>query len=163
MSEAADAQLLQGRAAYAAQALQLVRGARQELLLRSDSLEAALYGGEAFAESVKQFLLGSERARLRLLVLKPQAALRNAAQLIELCRRLSSKVELREPSPEQGPIDPCDWLIADRRALLERIGPEALQSQFWPQEPRRGKTRGEDFDTLWNEAQPSPELRNLSL
>jgi len=156
-------EILEGRAAFAARAQQLVQAARQELLLRSDALERGLYGSEEFAEAVKGFLLGSERARLCVLVRQPQEAARNAPRLVELGRRLSSRVEFREPTPEQGEIGQAEWLLADRRMLLERQSPEALQSQFWADEPRRGKTRGEDYDQLWNEAQPAQEMRSLGL
>lgn len=156
-------ELLQGRAAYAAQAVQLVRAARHELLLRSDALDRTLYGGEDFYNAVKDFLLGSERARLCVLVRQPQAAVHNASRLIDLGQRLSSRVEFREPGEEQGELDPSDWLIADRRVLLERRSPDSLEAQFWAEEPQRGKLRGEEFDGLWNEAQPAQELRQLGI
>jgi hypothetical protein len=156
-------ELLEGRAAFAARAVLVARGARHELILRSDALERSLYGGEDFADAVKAFLLGSERARLLVLVRKPQEAAQNGARLVELGRRLSSRVEFRERGEDQEDFDPSEWLYADRRILLERRSPEDLNSQFWAQEPRRGKTRGEDFDALWNEAQPAQEMRSLGI
>lgn len=165
MSEPANdlPEMLEGRIAFAAKALHLVRAARQELLLRSDVLERALYGSEEFSSAVKDFLLGSERARLCVLVRQPHEALQNAQRLIDLGQRISSRVEFREPTDEQGDIGQAEWLIADRRILLERQSPESLESQFWAGEPRRGKTRGEDYDKLWNEAQPAQELRSLGI
>jgi hypothetical protein len=165
LTDAADGlpQLLDGRAAFASKALDLVRAARSELLLLSDSLDRSLYGGEDFYEAVKGFLLGSERARLNVLVCQPQEALHNAQRLIDLGQRLSSRVEFREPSPEQGEIERSEWLLADRMVLLERRDPDALQSQFWAREPQRGKLRGEAFQALWNEAQPAQELRSLGI
>ncbi len=156
-------EMLEGRAAFAAKALLLVRAARHELLLRSDALERALYGGDEFYGAVKDFLLGSERARLCVLVRQPHEALHNAQRLIDLGQRLSSRVEFREPADEQGDIGQAEWLIADRRALLERRAPESLEAQFWAQEPQRGKLHGEAFDGLWNEAQPAQELRSLGI
>ena len=89
-------QLLDGQAAFAAKALELVRGARGELLLLSDSLQRNLYGSEEFADAVKSFLLGSERARLCVFVNQPQEAVRNVPRLLELSRRVSSRFEFRE-------------------------------------------------------------------
>ena len=163
MSAGDVAELLQGRAAFAAKAVQLAGAARHELLLRSDALDRTLYGGEDFYNAVKGFLLGSERARLCVLVRQPQQAVHNAQRLIDLGQRLSSRVEFREPGPEQGELDPVEWLIADRRGLLERRSPESLEAQFWAEEPQRGKLHGEDFDKLWNEAQPAQELRQLGI
>lgn len=156
-------ELLQGRAACAARALELARAARGELLLLSDSLDRSLYGGEDFAEAVKRFLLASDRARLLVLVNQPQPAARNIPHLLELARRISSRVEFRQPSETQAEAIRGEWLIADRRALLERREPEALEAQFWAQAPQRGKTRGEEFELRWNEAEPAQELRSLGI
>ena len=162
---AALPQLLDGRVAFAAKALELVRGARAELLLLSHSLERSLYGSEEFADAVKTFLLGSERARLWVFVSQPQEALRNVPHLVELSRHLSSRFEFREPSEQQlaGDGNRSEWLLADRRVLLERRETESLEAQFWAQEPQRGKLRGEAFEILWNEAQPAQELRRLGI
>jgi hypothetical protein len=156
-------QLLEGRAAFAARALELVQAAHGELLLLSDSLERGVYGSEAFAEAIKGFLLRNERVRLKVLVSQPQPAARNIPQLLELARRVSSRVEFRQPAETQGEPSRCEWLIADRRVLLERREPESLESQFWAQAPQRGKTRGEEFEALWNEAIPAQELRSLGI
>ena len=157
-------QLLDGHAAFAARALELVRGAHGELLLLSDSLERSLYGGEEFANAVKSFLLGSERARLCVFVNQPQQAVQNVPRLVELSRRISSRLEFRQPSEEQSSSGQrSEWLLADRRVLLERRESESLQAQFWAQEPQRGKLRAEAFEAIWNEAQPAQYLRSLDL
>ena len=162
---ASQPQTLDGHTAFAAQALQLVRGARSELLLLSDSLQRSLYGSEDFADAVKGFLLGNERARICVFVGRPQEALRNVPHLLELSRRLSSRFEFREPSEQQVAAggNRSEWLLADRRVLLERREPESLEARYWAQEPQRGKLRGEAFDALWNEAQPAQELRGLDI
>lgn len=156
-------EIVEGRAAFAAKALAVVRAAHLELILRSDCLERALYGSEEFYEAVKTFLLGNERARLLVLVRQPQDAAQNGARLVELGRRLSSRVEFREPGEEQEEFEPAEWLFADRRTLLERRSPQDLKAQYWASEPRRGKTRAEEFEALWNEAQPAQEMRSLGI
>ncbi len=158
-------QRLEGRTGFAASALQLVRAARGELLLLSDSLERGLYGSEEFAEAVKGFLLGGEHARLQVLVRQPQQAVRNVPRLLELGRRISSRCQFREPSEAQRAVGELrsEWLLADRRVLLERREPESLEAQFWAAEPQRGKLRAEAFEALWDEAQPAQELRSLEI
>lgn len=164
MSDSGLPQLLQGRTAFAAKAQELAGSARSELLLLSDSLDRALYGSEEFAEAVKRFLLGNDRARLLVLVNRPQPAARNVPHLLELAGRLSSRVEFREPPEPPGEeAGRGECLIADRRILLERPTPEALEAQFWALAPQRGKLRGEEFDLRWNEAVPAQELRSLGI
>ncbi|MDR3416019.1 MAG: hypothetical protein P4L83_07525 [Nevskia sp.] len=156
-------QVLHGRSAYAAKALELVRAAHSELLLYSDVLDRAFYGGEEFAEAVKQFVLGNQRAHLQVLVNQGQQARHSVPHLLELWRHLSSRIEFREPAEHQRENFRGEWLIADRRTLLERTTPEALESKFWAQAPRHGKVRGDEFEACWNEGQPSPELRSLGI
>ena len=154
--------LLEGPAAFTAAALELVRGARSELLLLSDSLDRLLYAGPEFAEAVKSFVLGSERARFCVLVNEPTGP-KNVPRLAELYRRASSRIEFREPPEDRREECRCEWLIADRRGLLERRGPEVLEAQLFTQDPQRAKLRGDAFDQIWNESEPARELRILGL
>jgi hypothetical protein len=154
-------ELLQGRVAFAAKAVELAHAARSELLLLSASLDRSLYGSEEFADAVKRFLLDNDRARLQVLVSQPTA--RNIPHLLELARRISSRIEFRQPDESQTEPNRSEWLIADRRVLLERREPEALEAQFWAQAPQRGKNRGEEFEQRWNEAEPAQELRSLGI
>ena len=162
-TDADTPQILKGRAAYAAKVLEVVAGAQAELLLHSDALDRFYYGGDDFAEAVKRFLLASPRAHLKVLVNQGQQARRSVPHLLELAHRISSRIEFREPPEQQREAFTGEWLIADRRTLLERATPEALDSKFWPQAPRRGKLHSEEFDGRWNEAEPSQELRSLGI
>jgi len=163
VNASAEPQALAGAEAYAEQALALVSGARLELLLQSEALDARLYRGEAFARAVQDFALASPRARVRLLVREPRAALRNAPTLIELARRLTSQIEMREPAEDAREACRGERLIADRRAVLERPDAGALRARLLNDAPAQGQRRAEDFDSLWNAALPSTELRRLPL
>jgi hypothetical protein len=163
MSEDQTPQHLEGHAALAAAVLELVRQPHRELLLLSDSLDRKLYGSAEFAEAVKNFVLSSERARLCVLVNQPALAVQNVPRILELQRRASSRIEFREPPEDRREDCRCEWLIADRRALLERRSPDALEAQLWGEAPQRGKLRGDAFDEIWNESEQAQELRSLGL
>jgi hypothetical protein len=163
LSEGESPQLLEGPAAFAAAALDLVRQARHELLLLSDALDRRLYGSPEFAESLKTFVLSSERAHLRVIVNQPGLAAQNIPRLLELQRRASSRIEFREPPDDRRQDCRRDWLIADRRTLLERRNPDALEVQLWSQAPQRGKLRGDTFDAIWNDSEQAQELRSLGM
>jgi hypothetical protein len=156
-------QILEGRAAYAAKVLELVRSARHELLLHSDALDSAFYGGAEFTEAVKQFLLGSQRAQLRVLVNQAPQAHHNVPQLLELWLHLSSRMEFREPHEQQRENFRGERLIVDQRAIVERASPEVLEGRFWAQAPQQGKIKSDDFEKVWNEGQPSAEFRSLGI
>lgn len=162
MSEPAPV-AVEGRSAFADAALALIAEARREIRLLSHELDVRLYGSEAVYEAVKGFLLSSERARLRVLINQPRLAAQRGHRLVELGRLLSSRVEFRGLSDERQQEHRAEWLIIDERSLLERREPEALVARLFQDQPLAARERGNDFETLWNEASPAQELRSLGL
>lgn len=162
MSEPAPV-AVEGRAAFADTALALVATASREIRLLSHELDLRLYGSEALHESIKRFLLGSERAKLRVLLNQPRLAAQRGHRLVELGRLLSSRVEFRELPEERRQEHRGEWLIVDERSLLERREPEALVARLSKDQPLAARERGNVFESLWNESAPAQELRSLGL
>ena len=143
----------------------LVASARLELCLLSRCLDCRSYGGAAVTEIFKGFLLGSERARLRVLVADPRrAAAQRGLPLLELGRRLSSRVEFRDlPARQAASLTDVEWVIADGCTLLE-LSLRALEpSRYWPQATTRARLRRNAFAEMWEQSTPSMSLRALSL
>lgn len=141
----------------------LVEHANRELCLLNHALDARIYGGD-LAEAVKRFLLSSQRARLQVLVADPGlAAAQGATGLIELGRRLSSRVEFRELPSHAVPLEQGEWLIADSRALLERSLQTGSPAHYWPLAPQRARRRRDSFASLWEISVPAAALRALHL
>lgn len=154
---------IEGHAAFAEAALGLVRGARRELLLLSYELERRIYGQDELAEALKDFVLMSEHQRLRILLNQPRAALSHCPRLVELGRRLPSRVEFRQLPEDRIQDLQDDWLIADREQLLERASPDRLSAALWTGSAVTARQRGRSFDAIWNHAEPAQELRNLAM
>lgn len=165
MSDAGDppAQILTERAACTSALLELLAAADRELCLLSHALDARIYGSEPTG-AIKRFLLSSTHTRMQVLVADPQlAAAQGSAPLIELGRRLSSRVEFREPSPLYVPLKQGEWLIGDGRALLERSLEAGAPARYWPQAPQRARRRRAAFSTQWELSTPAAALRALHL
>jgi hypothetical protein len=158
-----DSTALSGRSALAAQALKVAQSTRLELAVLSFALDPDLYGSEPFVDAVKTFLLGEDRARLRVLLNQPRVVAQSAHRLVELGRRLTSRVEFRELAQEQLNDMRGEWLIADRRRILERRNPETLTAHYWDSAPLLAREKLEKYDSLWNEAVPCGELQRLAL
>jgi hypothetical protein len=154
---------IEGHAAFAEAALELVAGASREIRLFSYELDVRLYGSEALYEAVKHFLLSSERARLRVLINQSRFAAQRGHRLVELGRLLSSRVEFRELREDRSSELRGEWLIIDERSLLERREPEALVAKLSQDQPLVARERGNAFETLWHESLPARELRSLGL
>jgi len=157
-----DLESIDGNVAFAATARGLIDAAVREVDLMSYALEARVYADSAFYESLKTLALSSDRATVRLLVNQPRSALRNAPQLIDLARRLSSRISMRELDRED--LDQRgEWLIVDRRSLLVRRGPEQTEAEVLRDNPLSARDSVEHFQRLWDRASPSAELRDLGL
>jgi hypothetical protein len=142
--------------------VRLAAAARVELRLLSHELDRRLYASEAFIEAVKQFVLAHPRARLRVIVNQPRVAVRNAARLLELATRASSRIELRELNPQHVEDLRGEWLIADRSLLMQRARPDSLTALL-ATAPAAVSLRAGHFDECWDAAMPSAELRSLAL
>ena len=124
-----DPERIEGRAAFAAAALELVSRAQLAVRLLSFDFDRAIYGDEAFVDQIKRLALSSERARIRVLINQPKAAMKGAHRFVELGRRLPSRIEFRELTEELMITERGDWLIVDQRGLLERQEPAALAAR----------------------------------
>lgn len=164
MTGAADASApLEGRAALASALLAMASDARHEILLLSVDLDRALYGSEAFVEAIKQLALSNPRARVRVLVKQPRAAMQAAHRLVELGRRLPSRIEFRELTEERRDGQHADWLIADQCRFIERDRPEALLARLHGDPTPLARLRAAAFHTLWDESPGCAEFRTLGL
>lgn len=148
---------------FAAAVLQRVEGARREICLVSKSLHRRLYSSEALEEAVKRFVLSHERARLRIIVQQPRDAALSGHRLVELGRRVSSRIEFREPPAER--IDECDreLLIVDQSTLIERVRLDAIELPPQQESAAEARRRRNWFQRLWDQSAPAQELRSLGL
>ena len=154
--------LLTGREEMCAHLLQMVQAAQLELNLHTHELDHRLYGSEAFVEALKNFLLSGPKAKLRLLVESPQTATRGNARMVELLRRLSSRVEIRQLPDERKPTrDDC--LVADRRHIFQRKDPGDIEARYFQDAPLRAQDLLKAFDEVWNEATVAREFTDLKL
>ncbi len=154
---------LEGRAALASALLAMAVGARHEILLLSVDLDRTLYGSEAFVEAIQRLALSSTRARVRVLVKQPRTAMQAAHRLVELGRRLPSRIEFRELAEERHTGQHADWLIADQRCFIERDRPDALLARLHGEAPLLARARTTAFLSLWEESPGCAEFRALGL
>lgn len=151
-----------GSAAFADAALDVVGVARHELALVSVDLDRRLFGTEAFTQRLRGFILAHRRARLRVLVHDPAAAVRNSIRLVEFGRLLSSRVEFRALPDERRKLRE-EYLIADERALLYRSSPEQIEAKHYPDAPMVARSHLREFEALWNESTVAREMSVLGL
>jgi hypothetical protein len=155
-------ELVNGQAEFLLRASALVASAKMEITLFSQGLDRRTYSSEDFIAPLQTFLLSHQRARLRVLVHTPALAMRTGHRLIELGRRLSSRVEFRELLSERKLIRK-EFLIADESSLLIRESDDQLEARYYAHAPLLARDQKREFDTWWQESPPAAEFRDLKL
>lgn len=161
--EKPDFELVEGQAAFAAKAAEMVAGARMELALLTQELSERVYSTESFVTAVRQFVLQHRHAKLRILVNHTQRAISGGSRIVEFGRKMSSFIEFRELLEERRMGVREEYLIADGRLLLYRETPETLEAKFYGGVPHEARLKLREFDTFWNESEPAQELRSLGI
>lgn len=151
-----------GSAEFLARLVEMARNARMQISVMSQTLDRRIYGNEEFLAPLQTFLLAHERARLRIIVRTPSAAMRSGHRLVELGRKLSSRVEFRELLPEHRLIE-REYVVADERSLLVRESPEELDARYYSNAPMLAREQLREFEILWQESPPSAEFRSFRL
>lgn len=152
-----------GQAEFLRRAAEMAQAVRKDLAIFSQDLDRRTYGSDEFIEPLKSFLLAHERARLRVLVLSPSAAMKTGHRLVELGRRLSSRIEFRELPPERRETTTQEFIIADEFSLLVRESPDEVEARYYPHAPLLAREQLRNFDTLWQESSPVAEFRDLRI
>lgn len=136
--------------------------ARQRLWLYDRLLEHGLYDRLRLREIVSALARRHRLSDVRLLIHDDKPLVQRRHQLVELMRRLSSKIELRLVNPDY-PNQEQPFLLADREALVMRHRFESPAGVARFAEPGHVKRLTEDFQRMWDTATPSLELRELPL
>lgn len=136
--------------------------ARQRLWLYDRVLDHGLYDRFRLREIVSALARGHRLSEVRLLIHDDKPLVKRRHQLVELMRRLPSKIELRLANPDY-PNQEQPFLLADRDGLVMRHrfeGPDGL-ARFAA--AGHVKRLADDFQRMWDTATPSVELRELPL
>lgn len=140
----------------------LVNQATQRLWLYDQELEHDLYDRLRFREIVSALARRHRLSEIRLLVHDDKPLIKRRHQIIELMKRVPSKIELRLIN-EDYPFDDTPFMLIDRQGLLYRheFGRPKGFGQF--SSSRRVKLLEESYQRMWDAGTPSKEFRPVSI
>ena len=139
-----------------------VAEARRTLVIYSHALDPVYFDQPEFAEVLSSFARRSRNAEARVLIQDSSLMVSRGHRVLELSRRLSSKIVIQQVDADYDPPDGCFvawdqkgyWHLPDHR---EPKGIARLEDAV------RAKRLYEEFDRLWRRARPDPNLRTLGL
>lgn len=162
LGESTQTIALKDRADNQTLATALVQQARRSLEIFSRDLEADIYDRPAFVDAVKTLALQGSQARIRILLQDADPVVRDGHRLVEMMRRLSSYIEIRQPHYDYREYNES-FLIADGSGLLHRRVADRYEGTAGFHLPPRARELGNFFDEVWLRSESHSALRRLHL
>jgi predicted GNAT family N-acyltransferase len=139
----------------------LAHSARRELFIHSPDLAREVFADSDLVEAISAFARRSRYVQLCVLVQDTDDLRRRSHPLLELARRMPSRVALQRLR-EHPELSSETWLLADRKGLVLRET-RAAYGIYRPDDRALARRRWEQFKTLWRSSRPDPDLRLLRI
>lgn len=153
---------LRGRELFRQASQCMTRQAKHYLDIFTYDLDKPVYDQLEFLDAVKRLALECRGIGIRILLQDSERARREGHRLIDLSRRLTSKMEIRRPHADY--IDhPENFIIADRIGYIRRrgIGRHEGEANFY--HPIEARLLTDFFSEVWERSEQESSLRRLYL
>ncbi len=138
----------------------LLVGARYEVAILSHDLDPGVLDSADVLNEIRRIALSGRRARIRILVRQPST---RAAALIALAQRLPSTIAVRSPVEEEDRVISLGLVLTDASGYLQRNDAQRVDGHGSLNAAARQRPLLTRFDAMWERAEPSVELRALSI
>ena len=142
--------------------IELMKTARRKLLILSPNLDGALFAYEPTVIAVSEFVRRSRHATARVLVDDAKAIAEVSHPLLELARRMPSKIQMRRLPDDKVPGN-RSFIVVDDAAIWAQPDLQAYVGWMNLNDRVEARRLGEEFDGLFERSTDDPELRLLSL
>lgn len=141
----------------------LLAECRRSVRIIAPHLDIPLLNRRPVASAMANLTRAGRFTDIRILFCDSMLALKNGHRLIELSRRFPSYIQLKLAPGDFRSIKEA-WLLCDDTGLLwrpdhQRYDNGLLQSPNFD----RSQKLMREFDSIWERAQPDPEMRQLYL
>ncbi len=136
--------------------------ARRELAILSPDLDTQLFNDSSLISALRQLARSDRQARIRVLVMDVRAVVGRRHGMLDLARRMPSKLEMR-CLREHPDWDGDTLVIRDRDSTLGMPGSSRDPGFYRPGDRARCETALGRFEELWKAGTVHAEFRALSL
>ena len=142
--------------------LELIASARRTVLILSPNLDQALFATDECVAALSGHARRSRSAKTRILVDDARSVAETAHPLLELARRLPSKVEMRRLPDDTTPLR-RSFVVVDDEAVWVQPDSDSYAGWCNPHDRVEARRLVEEFTRLHERSTDDPELRLLSL
>jgi len=136
--------------------------AENKVKILSHHLDSAIFDNEEIRDAISKLARKNHRSEISLLVVDERPLVSQTQRLIELMRRLSSRISLKIVNTTY-PYDDSALVLVDRYGVIFQKENSIYDGFANFNDPGRVKQLSEIFDTLWSHATDSLEMRQLKL
>lgn len=134
----------------------------RNLCLLSPELDHQLFDQRSVADAVSRFARSAAGTQLRILVYSSRLIVARGHRLLDLSRRLDSKISIRKVPPEYAK-DERSFVIWDQQGYWLLPNAADYQGLATANDAVMAGRLQERFDYLWERSQADPDLRTLKL
>jgi len=160
LGESRERMILQGREPLQQASESIAQQAKYCLDIFTHDLDKPVYDQAGFLDAVKRLALQCRGIGIRVLLQDSERARREGHRLIDLSRRLTSRMEIRRPHADY--IDhPENFIIADRIGYIRRRAVGRHQGEAIFCHPIESKLLTNFFSEVWERSEQESSLRRL--
>ncbi len=143
-------------------ALAMASQASEHIFIFSIDMDPAIFNTFEFAEAAARLAREKRQAEVHILVKDSRRAIKEGHRLIALAQRLSSKVQIRNPSHEYKDVNE-PFMVVDGRGVLYRTLPDRFEGTANFNDPLKARELSELFVEMWERATGDPNTRRLGI
>ncbi len=147
---------------YRAAVAEIAKRANRTMSIYTPNLEPLIYDQDMFLEPLKRLVLARGHARLRVLISDPARVVREGNRFMQMARRLTSFIELRNVPPEFRD-NPAAFIIADASAIAYRQQCSKWEGIVEFNDQQIVRRYLAYFDEVWAVSLIQPELRATAI
>ena len=135
---------------------------RRTVDIFSRDLDRAIYDDHEIVQSIRALVVGSRRARVRVLVRTSSLAVTQGHRLVHVAQRLSTFVQIRKVANEHRTYN-SGLFIADSMETLIRRFADRYEGEACFTNPIQARDYGRLFNDMWAISVEDPSLRSLHI
>jgi hypothetical protein len=153
---------LNGPGEFSSASSRLAQQARRDLQILSYDLDPRLYDQISFVEAIKQLCLQSRQSQVRILLQNNERVQKHGHRVLELARRLPSRIAIRRPHPDYLHHRE-NFLLADRTGYIHRPLHSSYHGDVNFMDRLEAERLADFFSQVWGCSEADTDLRRLDI
>ncbi len=140
--------------------LDLINHARFSIDIFTHDMDPRVLNNSQLLSAIISFIKISPKSKLRILILDPSTVVQKGHLFLELSRKFSSFIEIRQVNPEYHAAS-FSFLMVDHKSMLYRPINSIMQATLHMDESLVCREHLEYFNEVWQHSQPVNEFKQL--